>query len=156
MALDINTQVANAYDAAKQALNDDLKQKFYNAAQARMTAFRQINNAKNATHTLYSGAPAAAQMQYDASEYIPGLGTAAVKAINKQEQNQKTWDDYMEYVTKLNAEANKYRNAAAKANAGYRAYSNAVAGFKNNPTTDKSSRPTVDNTYSNFSNPGTF
>lgn len=156
MALDINTQVANAYDAAKQALNDDLRQNFYNAAQARMTAFRQINNSKNATHTLYSGAPAAAQMQYDASDYVPGLGSAAIKALNKQEQNQETWDKYMQYINQLNAEANKYRNLAAKANAGYRNYSNAIAGYKENPTTAKSSRPSVNNAYGIFSELGKF
>lgn len=134
MALDINTQVANAYDAAKQALNDDLKQNFYNAAQARMTAFRQINNAKNATHTLYSGAPAAAQMQYDAETYVPGLGSTLVKAVKQQEQNQKTWDEYMDYITKLNAEANKYRNAAKQASNYAQKYQNAIGGYKNKPT----------------------
>ena len=133
MALDINTQVANAYDAAKQALNDDLKQNFYNAAQARMTAFRQINNNANAQHSLYSGRPMAAQMQYDATEYVPGLGSAVVKAINQQETNQKNWDDYMEYVNELNNAAAKYRNAANNNNAGANAYNNAVAGFKDIP-----------------------
>ena len=32
MATNINEEVSNAYNAAKQALNDDLKQNFYNAA----------------------------------------------------------------------------------------------------------------------------
>jgi hypothetical protein len=134
MATNINEEVSNAYDAAKQALNDDLKQNFYNAAQARMTAFRQINNNKNASHSLYSGAPAAAQMQYDANTYVPGLGTALVKSLEKQEQNQQTWDKYMAYVKNLNAEAAKYRNAAAQADSATYNYTNAVAGFKNKPT----------------------
>ena len=134
MATNINEEVSNAYEAAKQALNDDLKQNFYNAAQARMTAFRQINNAKNATHTLYSGAPAAAQMQYDASTYVPGLGTELVKAVEKQEQNQKTWDDYMDYIKKLNDQAAYYRNLANQANNATYNYTNAIAGFKNLPT----------------------
>lgn len=134
MATNINEEVSNAYNAAKQALNDDLKQNFYNAAQARMTAFRQINNAKNASHTLYSGAPAAAQMQYDASTYVPGLGTALVKSIEKQEENQQTWDKYMEYITSLNDQANYYRNLANQANNAAFKVSNAVAGFKQKPT----------------------
>lgn len=137
MATNINEEVSNAYNAAKQALNDDLKQNFYNAAQARMTAFRQINNAKNATHTLYSGAPAAAQMQYDANTYVPGLGTALVRAVEKQESNQKTWDEYMDYVTKLNDQANYYRNLANQANSAAEKYTvtgQAIAGFKEKPT----------------------
>ena len=134
MATNINEEVSNAYEAAKQALNDDLKQNFYNAAQARMTAFRQINNAKNASHSLYSGAPAAAQMQYDAETYVPGLGTALVKAVEKQEENQKTWDDYMDYVTKLNEQAAQYRNLANQASSAAQQYGKAVAGYKSIPT----------------------
>jgi len=133
MATNINEEVSNAYNAAKQALNDDLKQNFYNAAQARMTAFRQINNNKNANHTLYSGAPAAAMMQYDAGTYIPGLGTALVKAVEKQEENQKTWDEYMDYVTKLNEQASYYRGLADQANNAAGKYGNAIAGFKEIP-----------------------
>lgn len=130
MATNINEEVANAYEAAKQALKDDLKQNFYNAAQARMTAFRQINNIKNASHTLYSGAPAAAQMQYDAETYVPGLGTALVKSLEKQEQNQETWDKYMKYVQSLNAQAAQYRKLANDA----QIKTNAIAGFINKPT----------------------
>lgn len=134
MATNINEEVSNAYNAAKQALNDDLKQNFYNAAQARMTAFRLINNTKNANHSLYSGAPAAAQMQYDSNTYIPGLGTALVKAVEKQEENQKTWDDYMDYINKLNEQANYYKNLANQANSAASAYGKAVAGYKEKPT----------------------
>ena len=146
MATDINEEVSNAYNAAKQALNDDLKQNYYNAAQARMNAFRQINNAKNGTHTLYSGAPAAAQMQYDAETYVPGLGTALISSINKQEENQKTWDDYMEYVKNLNAQADYYNNLASQAkNASYN-YTNAIAGFENKPD----NHSTSDDAYKKF------
>lgn len=134
MATNINEEVSNAYEAAKQALNDDLKQNFYNAAQARMTAFRQINNSANANHALYSGVPAAAQMQYDAETYVPGLGTALLKSIEKQEENQKTWDDYMDYISKLNEQANYYRNLAGQANKAAAAYGEATAGLKEIPT----------------------
>lgn len=134
MATNINEEVSNAYNAAKQALNDDLKQNFYNAAQARMTAFRQINNNANASHALYSGVPAASQMQYDASKYVPGLGTALVTSLEKQEKNQETWDKYMKYVNGLNAEANKYKNMASQLNSAAQQYGTATAGLKNIPT----------------------
>ena len=80
MALDINEQVSNAYNAAKQALNDDLKQNLYNATKARVQAFRQINNNANASHSLYSGAPAGMQMNYDQQTYIPNIGKLATMA----------------------------------------------------------------------------
>lgn len=134
MATDINQEVENAYNAAKQALNDDLKQNLYNAAQTRMTAFRQINNSKNSTHSLFSGAPAAAQMQYDASEYLPGIATAATTAMNKQKENQETWDEYMKYVKQLDEQANYYNNLAKQANSAANAYGQAIAGYKNKPT----------------------
>lgn len=133
MATNINEEVSNAFNAAKQALNDDLKQNFYNAAQARMTAFRQINNSANGRHALFSGLPAAQQMQYDASTYVPGLGTALIKSLEKQEDNQQTWDKYMKYVSGLNAEADKYKKAAAQANAAAYNYTNATAGFTKKP-----------------------
>ena len=112
MALDINEQVANAYEAAKRALNDDLKQNLYNATQARVQAFRQLNNNANANHALYSGAPAGAQMQYDQNTYIPNIGTLATRALAKQEENQEKWDKYMEYVGELQDQANYYNQKA--------------------------------------------
>lgn len=112
MAIDINEQVANAYNAAKQALNDDLKQNLYNATQARVQAFRQINNQANAQHSLYSGAPTGAQMQYDQSTYIPNIGKMAVSALSKQEENQEKWDQYMAYIKQLQDEANYYNSKA--------------------------------------------
>ena len=134
MATNINEEVSNAFNAAKQALNDDLKQNFYNAAQARMTAFRQINNNANANHALFSGVPAAQQMQYDASKYVPGLGTALVTSLEKQEKNQETWDKYMKYVSGLNAEADKYKNLASQLNSAAQQYGSATAGLKSIPT----------------------
>ena len=116
MALDINEQVANAYEAAKRALNDDLKQNLYNATQARVQAFRQLNNNANANHALYSGAPAATQMQYDQGTYIPNIGTLATKALAKQEANQEKWDEYMEYIGKLQEQADYYNNKANEVN----------------------------------------
>ena len=113
MAKDINEEVSNAYNAAKQALNDDLKQNLYNATQARMTAYRQINNNANARHALFSGVPMGEQMQYDAQTYIPNIATMATKAMTKQEENQEKWDKYMEYIKKLQEQADYYNKKAS-------------------------------------------
>lgn len=136
MATDINEQVSNAYNAAKQALNDDLKQDLYNATTARTTAFRQINNTANAKHALYSGTPAGAQMQYDSGTYLPGIATAAQQALKKFETNQETWDEYMDYVGQLNEQANYYNNLAnelknktGSTNTNGSTYTNAKAGY---------------------------
>ena len=116
MALDINQQVANAYDAAKQALNDDLKQNLYNATQARVQAFRQLNNKANAQHAMFSGMPSGLQMQYDSSTYIPNINTLANNALQKQEQNQEQWDKYMDYVNQLREQADYYNSKANEIN----------------------------------------
>lgn len=112
MALDINEQVANAYEAAKRALNDDLKQNLYNATQARVQAFRQLNNQANSQHAMYSGVPSGSQMRYDQDTYIPNIGTLATNALAKQEQNQEKWDKYMEYIKGLQEQANYYNSQA--------------------------------------------
>lgn len=117
MAKDINEELSNVYNAAKQAINDDLKLNFYNAAQARNQAFRQLNNQANAQHAMYSGMPAGLQMQYDQQTYLPGAATAVTNAIAKQQSNQEQWDKYMDYVTQLNDQANYYRDLANQANA---------------------------------------
>lgn len=114
---DINEQLGNMYDAAKQALTNDLKQDFYNAAAGRQQAFRQLNNQANANHTMFSGAPAGAQMRYDQKTFLPGIATAATNAINKQEQMQEKWDSYMDYVKQLNEQADKYNGMADELNA---------------------------------------
>ena len=101
MATDINQEVSNMYNAAKQALTDDLKQNYYNA---------------NANHVLYSGVPAATQMQYDAQTFIPNIATMAQQAIQKQQENQETWDKYMSYVKELDEQANYYNNLANNLN----------------------------------------
>lgn len=116
MAADINEQLSNMYNAAAKAIQDDLQVNFYNAAQARNQAFRQLNNNANARHALYSGMPAATQMQYDQQTYLPGVATMAQQAINKQIQNQESWDEYMDYIKELNSKAAEYNEAAQKMN----------------------------------------
>jgi hypothetical protein len=122
MAQDINEQVSNMFNAAKQALNDDLKQNFYNAAINRQTAFRQLNNNANAKHALYSGLPAATQMAYDRDTFLPGTASMAQKALAKQKENQDAWDEYMEYMDKLNEQANYYNGLANEIKSKYAQY----------------------------------
>lgn len=116
MASDINEQVSNMFNAAKQALNDDLRQNFYNAAINRNTAFRQLNNSANANHALFSGAPAGQQMTYDRDKFLPGLATMATKALAKQQENQEAWDKYMAYIKGLDEQANYYKNLTYSTN----------------------------------------
>lgn len=113
---DINEQIGNMYNAAKQALTNDLKQNFYSAAQSRVQAFRQINNSANSRHAMFSGAPAAGQMQYDQSRFLPGVATAATQAVNKQVQMQENWDKYMDYIKQMNEQADKYNSMANELN----------------------------------------
>ena len=124
MAQDINEQVSNMFNAAKQALNDDLKQNFYNAAVNRNMAFRQLNNSANSKHALFSGMPAGQQMTYDRDTFLPGAASMAQRAIAKQRANQDAWDDYMEYIKGLNEQANYYNGLADEVKSKYAAYGN--------------------------------
>ena len=116
-------QLSNIYKEAQKALTDDLRTNFYNAVQARTQAFRQLNNNANSNHSLFSGAPAAAQMRYDEQNLFPNTNKMALQAISKQQQNQESWDSYMEYVGKLNEQANQYNAEAAKLNSAAQAFS---------------------------------
>lgn len=144
MATDINEEVSNAYNAAKQALNDDLKQNLYNATQARTQAYRQLMNNANARHAMYSGAPAGAKMAYDQSTYLPNIHKMAVTAMEKYDENQEAWDKYMAYVQQLNEQANYYNNLASQAQAQTQAMSKTIAGLTQKPTNK-------DSVYSDFS-----
>ena len=108
----MNEELANIYKEAQKAVADDLQNNFYNAVNARTAAFRNLNNKANARHSLYSGMPAASQMQYDQGTLFPGTNSMALRAIQKQEQNQESWDSYMEYIKNMNEHAAYYNNAA--------------------------------------------
>lgn len=105
MAIDTTEQVNTMYKEAQKALQQDLRQSLYDAAQNRNQAFRLLNNQANANHSLYSGAPAGMQMQYDQQTFLPGVATMAQQAINRQVSNQQSWDEYMEYIKQLNEQA---------------------------------------------------
>ena len=107
-------ELANIYKDAQKALTDDLRQNFYGAVQARTQAYRQLNNKANYNHALFSGVPAGSQMQYDQQTLFPNTNKMALTAIQKQQENQESWDQYMDYVNKLNSQAEEYYANAAK------------------------------------------
>lgn len=109
-------QLSNIYKEAQKALTDDLRQNFYNAVQSRTQAFRQLNNKANANHSLFSGAPAGMQMQYDKNTLFPTTNAMALQAIQRQQTNQENWDSYMQYVKNLNDQAAEYAAQASKLN----------------------------------------
>ncbi len=112
----MDQELENIYNSAKSAISDDLRQNYYRAAQNRTQAFRQINNKANRYHAMFSGMPAANQMQYDQQTYLPQMKSLALQAINQQQQNQEAWDKHMAYVSQLNAQADYYNKLAAQYN----------------------------------------
>lgn len=112
MATQLQEQVSNIYNEAQKALSDDLRQNFYNAVENRTQAFRELNNKANYNHSLFSGAPAGAQMQYDQKTLFPNTNSMAQQAIYKQQQNQESWDEYMKYIEDLNRQAAEYMQKA--------------------------------------------
>ena len=138
-------QLANIYKEAQKALSDDLRQNFYDAVNARTLAFRQYNNKLNKNHALFSGAPTGVQMQYDMNTLFPNTNAAAVQAIAKQQSNQESWDEYMEYVTDLNNQAAYYNNLAAST--GYQPQTQATGSnstYKNSSAyAEKDEKPSI-------------
>jgi hypothetical protein len=112
----MNPELENIYNSAKQAMADDLRLNYYNAAQERNFYFRQLNNKANAQHAMFSGVPAGQQMNYDKYKFLPGLATTITKAIKAQQENQAAWDKQMAYIKDLNAQADYYNELASKAN----------------------------------------
>lgn len=161
MATDINEELGNIYNQARMAINDDLKTQFHNAAQTRNQAFRQLNNNANARHALYSGMPAATQMQYDQNTYLPGIATMTANAIARQQNNQEQWDNYMDYINELNEQANYYNGLASDAQSQYNDLnsmvtsnggSNAAGGLTEKPTSPSTS--TGNSAYQSFASGG--
>lgn len=116
MATTMQDQVSNIYNEAQKALSDDLRQNFYNAVENRTQAFRQLNNNANKNHSLFSGAPAGSQMRYDQETLFPNTASMAQQAIYKQQQNQESWNSYMDYVSQLNEQAAEYMKNAQELN----------------------------------------
>ena len=84
----MNQELDNIFNSAKQAMADDLRLNYYNAAQERNFYFRQLNNKANRQHAMFSGAPAGQQMNYDKNTFLPGMATRITQALNQQKENQ--------------------------------------------------------------------
>lgn len=97
--------IQNIFNQAKLALNNDANTKLYNTMQARTQAFRQLNQKANAKHAMFSGMPAATQMQYDASTTIPTGVKIVADAVGKMKTNQDAWNEYAKYVDELNSQS---------------------------------------------------
>lgn len=113
----MNQELENIFNSAKQAMADDLRLKYYNAAQERNFYFRQLNNKANKQHAMFSGMPAGQQMNYDKYTFLPGIASSITKAIQTQQENQQAWDKQMAYIKNLNAQADYYNELAKKAGA---------------------------------------
>lgn len=123
-------QLSNIFKEAQKALAGDLKQKFYNAVNARTTAYRQLNQKANYNHALFSGATQGQQMAYDRDTLLPNTATMAQQAISQQVQNQESWNEYMDYVKQLNQQAEEYAKNAQKLNSATDAYAKYSQGSK--------------------------
>lgn len=148
MATDINEQINTMYKEAQKAIQQDLRQNFYDAAQTRNQAFRQLNNQANASHSLYSGAPAAMQMQYDEQTFLPGAATLAQQAINRQVNNQQSWDEYMQYIKEINDQIAEYEKATSKLNSN----TSQITGDQSGNTTNAGGLSYNPNAQENFAN----
>ena len=112
----MNQELDNIFNSAKQAMADDLRLNYYNAAQERNFHFRQLNNKANKQHAMFSGMPAGQQMNYDKYTFLPNMAAKITQAISKQQENQAAWDQQMAYIKNLNAQADYYNNLANKLN----------------------------------------
>lgn len=90
------------FQAAQAALKGDAKQILSSGVQARQQQFKMINNKANSRGMLFSGAPKAAQMQYDQGTFIPNMASGVVQSIQKQAENQASWDKFAGGIKELN------------------------------------------------------
>ena len=95
----MNQELDNIFNSAKQAMADDLRLNYYNAAQERNFYFRQLNNKANRQHA-----------------FLPGMATRVTQALNQQKENQAAWDKQMAYIKNLNAQADYYNKLANNLN----------------------------------------
>lgn len=99
------------FQAAQAALKGDAKQILSSGAQARQQQFRMINNRANQKGMMFSGAPKAGQMQYDASTFIPNMASGIVQSIQQQAQNQENWDKFAKGIKEMNEYSAKLEKA---------------------------------------------
>lgn len=102
------------FQAAQAALKNDARQVLASGSQARQQQFRMINNQANSRHMLFSGAPKAAQMQYDQNTFIPNMASSVVQSITKQAENQESWDKFASGIKELNEYSAELEKATPK------------------------------------------
>jgi hypothetical protein len=112
----MNQELENIYNSAKQAMADDLRLNYYNAAQERNFYFRQLNNKANKQHAMFSGMPAGQQMNYDKYTFLPNMASTISKSIQQQRENQAAWDKQIAYIKQINAQADYYNGLASNLN----------------------------------------
>ena len=106
-----NQVVKNIFNQAKLALGLDAKTQLYNMAQGRTQAFRNINQQANARKAMFSGMPAAMQMQHDATVTIPTGVNIVANTAQKMQQNQEQWDQYAKYIKELESQTKELQDA---------------------------------------------
>lgn len=106
-----NQVLENIFNQAKLAMGLDTKTQLYNMAQGRTQAFRQINQRANQRGAMFSGMPAAMQLQHDASVTIPTGVNIVANATQKMQQNQEQWDEYAKYIKDLGEQTEELNQA---------------------------------------------
>lgn len=104
----------NIFNQSKLALGLDAKTQLYNLAQSRTQGFRKINQQANARKAMFSGMPAAMQMQQDATVTIPTGVNIVATAAQKMQQNQEQWNEYAKYIKELESKTKELNDAMKK------------------------------------------
>ena len=99
------------FQAAQAALKGDAKQILSSGVQARQHQFRKLNSGLNAKGMIFSGAPKAAQMQYDQQTFIPTMASGIVNSITQQADNQERWEKFAEGIKEMNNYASELEKA---------------------------------------------
>ena len=103
--------IQNIFNQAKLALNNDAKTQIYNSLEARTQAFRKINQGANARKAMFSGMPAAQQLQQDATVTIPTGANIVMNAVQKMQKNQESWNEYAKYIKETNEKVAEIESA---------------------------------------------
>ena len=106
-----NQVLQNIFNQSKLALGLDAKTQLYNLAQGRTQAFRRINQQANARGAMFSGMPAAMQMQQDATVTIPTGVNVIANAAQKMQENQEQWNQYAKYIKELQDKTKELQDA---------------------------------------------
>ena len=106
-----NQVIQNIFNQAKLAMGLDAKTQLYNLAQSRTQGFRQINQKANSRKALFSGMPAAMQLQQDSTVTIPTGVNIIAGAAQKMQENQEQWNQYAKYIKELQDSTKELQSA---------------------------------------------